>query len=356
MIWKQAVSNLSLWSPIDSFVGVALSAGIMLLLAAVAVNMLLVLVSAWILMYAGIFFLGFGGSRWTSDMAINYYKTVLGIGVQLMTMVLLVGIGNDLLSGFYAKMNKGTLNFEELGIMLVFCFALLILVNKIPSLLSGIITGSGIGHSGIGNFGAGAIAGAAMGAAGMAAGAAGAAVMGGAQNIAGGMSAVKAAFEKAQAGMDSGSGQMPSFGSAGGGTSGGGSDSVNSPFAQAAGFADSSGSDRSSGPTSSDSGGSGQAKAGGQQQGGKGGGMARAATLTVGAAAELAKGAGNLAKNKAVQLATGFQERASETVGGQVAATIRGSMQDSPAFEGNSLAAADDEVAAFVGKTQGTEP
>lgn len=182
MIWKQAVSNLSLWSPIDSFVGAALSVGIMLLLAAIAVNMLLVMVSAWILMYAGIFFLGFGGSRWTSDMAINYYKAVLGIGVQLMAMVLLVSIGNDLLSGFYAKMNKGTLNFEELGVMLVFCFALLILVNKIPSLLSGIITGSGIGHSGIGNFGAGAIAGAAMGAAGMAAtaaGAAGAAVMGG---------------------------------------------------------------------------------------------------------------------------------------------------------------------------------
>ncbi|MGS0066676.1 type IV secretion system protein, partial [Escherichia coli] len=34
---------------------------------------------AWILLYAGVFFLGFGGSRWTSDMAINYYKTVLGL-------------------------------------------------------------------------------------------------------------------------------------------------------------------------------------------------------------------------------------------------------------------------------------
>src|SRR5690554_5729321 len=61
MIWKQAVSNLSAWSPIDSFVGVVLSAGILLLLAVIAVNMLLLLVSAWILMYAGIFFLGFGG-------------------------------------------------------------------------------------------------------------------------------------------------------------------------------------------------------------------------------------------------------------------------------------------------------
>lgn len=362
MIWKQAVSNLSLWSPIDSFVGAALSAGIMLLLAAVAVNMLLILVSAWILMYAGIFFLGFGGSRWTSDMAINYYRTVLGVAVQLMAMVLLVGIGTDLLSGFYAKMNKGTLNFEELGVMLVFCFALLMLVNKIPGLLSGIITGAGIGHSGIGNFGAGAIAGAAIGAAGMtatAASMAGSAIMGGAQNIAGGISAIKAAFEKAQAGTESGSSQMPSFGSAGGSTSDGGGDSGNSPFAQAAGFADSSGSSRSTGARSSDSGGSGQPKAGGKQQGGKGttgGGIARAAALTVGAAAELAKGAGNLAKNKAVQLATDFQERASETVGGQVAATIRGTQQDLPAFEGNSLAAADDEVAAFVGKTQGTEP
>ena len=181
MILKQAFSNSSIWSPVDSFIGVALSLGILILLAVVAINMLLLLVSGWLLMYAGIFFLGFGGSRWTSDMAINYYKTVLGVAVQIMTMVLLVGIGNDLLSSFYARMNTGTLNFEELGVMLVFCVALLMLVNRVPPLVAGIITGSGIGGAGgIGNFGAGAAIGAAMGAASMAAGAAsvaGAAVM-----------------------------------------------------------------------------------------------------------------------------------------------------------------------------------
>ena len=183
MILKQAFRNSSIWSPVDSFIGVALSVGILILLAVVAVNMLLLLVSGWLLMYAGIFFLGFGGSRWTSDMAINYYKTVLGVAAQIMTMVLLVGIGNDLLSSFYARMNTGTLNFEELGVMLVFCVALLMLVNRVPPLVAGIITGSGIGGAGgIGNFGAGAAIGAAMGASSMAAGAAsvaGAAVMGG---------------------------------------------------------------------------------------------------------------------------------------------------------------------------------
>lgn len=188
LILKQALANLSAFSPVDSVIGVALSLGILILLTIVAVNMLLLLVSSWILMYAGIFFLGFGGSRWTSDMAINYYKTVLGVAVQIMTMVLLVGIGNDLLTSFYARMNTGTLNFEELGVMLVFCVALLMLVNRVPPLVAGIITGSGIGGAGgIGNFGAGAAIGAAMGAASMAAGAAsvaGAAVMGGAASAA----------------------------------------------------------------------------------------------------------------------------------------------------------------------------
>ena len=376
MIWKQAITSLSLWSPIDSFVGTALSAGIMLLLAAVAVNMLLILVSAWILMYAGIFFLGFGGSRWTSDMAINYYKTVLGVAVQLFAMVLLVGIGNDLLSTFYAKMNKGALNFEELGVMLVFCFALLMLVSKVPGLLSGVITGAGIGHAGIGNFGAGAVAGAAMGAVGMAATAAsmaGAAVMGGAQSIAGGASAIKAAFEKAQAGMDNGSGQMPSFG---GSSSGGGDGSAGStPFAQAAGFSGSSamgGESSGFGSAGSDTkgekseggdakgknaGGTGQAKANDAKRGqGGGNSLGRAAALTVGTAANLAAGVGNLMKGKAAQLAADFQEGVGKSVPGQVASAIRASAtKDAPAFDGNSLASAgvDDEVAAFVNKTQG---
>lgn len=41
LIWKQAISNLSAWSPVDSLVGAVLSAAIMLLLALIAINMLL---------------------------------------------------------------------------------------------------------------------------------------------------------------------------------------------------------------------------------------------------------------------------------------------------------------------------
>lgn len=336
MIWKQAVTNLSAWQPIDSFVGVVLSAGILLLLAVVAVNMLLLFVSGWILMYAGIFFLGFGGSRWTSEMALSYFRTVLAVAVQLFVMTLLLGIGHDLLSSFYAKMNKGALNFEELGVMLVFCLALLLLITRVPPLVAGIITGGGVAAAGgVGNFSAGAVAGAAMGAAGMAAtaaGMAGAAVMSGAQNIAGGVSAVKAAFDKAQAGIDSGGGQMPSLGQT---TSGGGraaaGEASGSAFAQAAGF-------------------------GGSSSAGAGAGLARAAALAKGTAANLATGAGGVIKEKAVKLASDFKEGADQSLPGKVASAIRGCGADnSVQFDGNSLTGTElnDEVATFVNKSQG---
>ncbi|MGV2463023.1 UNVERIFIED_CONTAM: P-type conjugative transfer protein TrbL, partial [Pseudomonas aeruginosa] len=412
MILKQAFSNSSIWSPVDSFIGVALSLGILILLAVVAINMLLLLVSGWLLMYAGIFFLGFGGSRWTSDMAINYYKTVLGVAVQIMTMVLLVGIGNDLLSSFYARMNTGTLNFEELGVMLVFCVALLMLVNRVPPLVAGVISGTGVGNAGgIGNFGAGAAIGAAMGAASMAAGAAsvaGAAVMGGATSAAGGMSAIKAAFEKAGSSAGGESGGMPMLGGGsdpgsdagsfaqaagfGGGSSSGAG--TTTPLAQAAGFGSSSGSGASGsggsngqqpgksggGPSSKggDEAGSKKAQQGGQQAapGSTGPGLLASAASALGTAgrvtadagANLMQGVGEVAKAKAASMRDAAAERIADTTGGKIAAAIRASAESDqaaaveavPTFGGNNLAGADsaaadpdDEVAAFANREHG---
>ena len=372
MIWKQAIRNLSAWSPIDSFIGAVLSAGILLLLAVIAVNMLLLLVSGWLLSYAGIFFLGFGGSRWTSDMAINYYKTVLGVAVQIMTMVLLVGIGNDLLSSFYARMNTGTLNFEELGVMLVFCLALLMLVNRVPPLVAGVITGSSVGGAGgIGNFGAGAAMGAVMGAATMAAGAAsvaGSAVMGGAASAAGGASAIKAAYSKASAASGEGGGgggmgdtmggvAMAAAGPGGGSSSGGsvfaGMETGSSSGGGSSGASSSGG--KSSEPAGEDSGGGaalgaeGKADAGGKAAGSdaKGGGpgpglapgeqrstgsmLGRAAAIAAGTAGNLAQGSWDVAKAKAASMRESALDRISETTGGKIAAAIRAQDAAAPA-------------------------
>lgn len=156
LIWNQATSNLTLLQPVDSLIAVIISLIVLAVIAVIAVNMLLLLISSWVLMYAGIFFLGFGGARWTTDIAINYFKTVLSVGVQLFVMLLIVGIGSDLLTSFYTKMGKNVLNYEELAVMLIFSIAFFVLISKLPPLLAGIITGSSIGSSaGIGGYTAG---------------------------------------------------------------------------------------------------------------------------------------------------------------------------------------------------------
>ena len=206
-IYYRALEQSSLATAIDSMTAIILSVAILIILALIGVNMLLLLVSGWILAYAGIFFLGFGGSRWTSDMAINYYKTVLGVAVSLFAMVLLVGIGRTFLEDYYLRLNAG-ISLKEMGVMMVASIVLLVLVNKIPPMLSGIVGGGG---GGIGNIGGGAAIGVAAAATGMAT----AMAMASATHAAGGASAIKAAFDAAQGNMDSGSGMFTGAGQGG---------------------------------------------------------------------------------------------------------------------------------------------
>lgn len=197
-IFFKALDETNIRSPLLSAAGMIMAAIILIVLALISINMVILLVSGWILAYAGIFFLGFGGSRWTSDIAINYYKTVLGVAVSLLAMVLLVGIGKTFLDDYYSQMSGG-LNLKEMSVMMVASIVLLVLVNKIPPMLSGIVGGGG---GGIGNLGAGAAIGAAAAATGVATGM----MMASAANAAGGASAIKAAFDAAHSSMESGVG------------------------------------------------------------------------------------------------------------------------------------------------------
>lgn len=160
-IYATAQTNLD-WSP-TSFAAFGISIAVLIIFALVGINMLLQLCSAWVLAYAGIIFLGFGGSYWTKDMAINYFKTVLGVGVSLMTMTLLIGIGTDIVNDTVIQMNSsGAQQLTEMAALLITAITLFMLVDKLPSLVAGIINGASIGSSGIGAFGAGAAVGAAL--------------------------------------------------------------------------------------------------------------------------------------------------------------------------------------------------
>jgi len=288
------------WSVANALLGLVVGLIILVVLALVAVNMLILLVSGWMLAYAGIFFLGFGGSRWTSDMAINYYKTVLGVAASLMTMTLIVGIGQTVLNEYYATLGEG--GYAELAVILVIAIVLYYLVNKIPALISGIITGASVGGaSGMGSAGGGtAMAAAAM--AGAATAAAVSAMTSGATSAAGWGSAIKAAMQQGgeSASKDTGVGGMPSLAGSGSDSSGSAS-GTSTPFGSTMGDSGSTGAASFGAPLSDGSGGAGE---GGSTRGGSGNGEAAApqesdgapqgGTETGGQAASAGHGGGNM--------------------------------------------------------------
>ncbi len=319
-VFGRAISATSAWHPITALGLVGMGLIVLAIFAVVATNMLVLYVSGWMLAYAGIIYLGFGGGRWTSDMAITYYKTVLSIAVQLMGMVLIVGIGQTFVNEYMADMDAG-MTFADMGSFIVAAIVLLILVNKVPPMLGQLAMGGGAGAIGNGLGGSAVMAAAA--AAGAALGLAGGMIASGATNAAGGIQALMAAADKASESMGSGSDTAS-------GMSGGSSDSQ-----QGGGDQPSGGGGNSSSPLAS--------AMGDTSGGGSTGGPSYGKSI----AKNLATGIGQVAKEK-------FMDRTSKTLGGQVAAAIKNGGQSTPTFDGNSLSGTgdtpnlDEEVAAFT--------
>jgi type IV secretion system protein VirB6/type IV secretion system protein TrbL len=409
-IFYTVVDQSSAWSPVTSACGILMGVVILVVLALIATNMLILLVSAWFLAYAGIFFLGFGGSRWTSEMAISYYKTALSLGTQLMAMILLVGIGQGFIQDFNAKMAPG-MNLKDMSVMLVAAAVLLALVNKVPGQLAALVGGGAAASPGFG-------AGAALGAAAMATAAAatGAAAMAaGAKSIAGGAQALMAAVGKANENMATGGGMFAGSGMGAGGASGGGggaasamggngSDAAPAASSGAGGGSSGGGGGGDAGSTSPGSGSSdggssgggeagasssgeggasgGGAGAGGGGEGGASGGGAEAGSgsgkapsaarqmasvvgrYSADVAANLAKGGFAVGKEKMQATAASIKSDISKTVGGQIAAKIAGgasaatqSASAAPQFSQNSVSGSNDtnvdrdaEKAAFANR------
>ncbi len=110
---------------------------VLVVMALIAINMLIMLVSAWVFCYAGVILLGFGGSKWSSDIAINYLRTVLSIGIQLFTMTLIIGIGQSFIDQYFSLIKGDVPDLNSLIVLLLASIILLVLTNKLPLLLSG---------------------------------------------------------------------------------------------------------------------------------------------------------------------------------------------------------------------------
>lgn len=190
----QGLSNLG---PLDR-IAAGFSCGFAALItvfsfAIVATQLFVALVESYIVTGAGVFFLGFGALRFTSDFTQKYLTYAVGVGVKLFMIYLIVGAGQQITQQWVSIL-ADTKTFDNLihNSLIVSAGAIMYAVVSwlVPSFASSLMSGSV-------SLSAGTVAATAAGVVGAAAGTA----LGGASVAAEGVSSIAGAAQAVDAGV-----------------------------------------------------------------------------------------------------------------------------------------------------------
>lgn len=160
MCFKQA----SLFEPVASIMIFLIAIIILICFSLIAYEMTTLIVTAYITISGGVVMMGFLGSEWTRENALNYFTAILGVAVRMFVMQLIFILGYGFVQTMTNAMNIESSNgdYVLLAIVAIIFYGL---IREIPqmaaSLASGRFTMAGGGiHAGVG-----AVAGLAAGAA-----------------------------------------------------------------------------------------------------------------------------------------------------------------------------------------------
>lgn len=140
--------------PFVSFVGAVVCISIVIIYALLAAELAVVLVKSYFLVSISSLFFAFGATELTRPMTVNYFKTVIGIGLQLLTLYFLIGVG-QYVGQNWASMTVQAAQNHELMPMLVILAGVIVyymIVKNVPTFVAGL---SGVG--GFRNYGAAAV-------------------------------------------------------------------------------------------------------------------------------------------------------------------------------------------------------
>jgi type IV secretion system protein TrbL len=159
IVWK-LWQQVSITSPGQSFQLVMIGIVVIIVLGVVSAYMVEALVESYIVVYAGILFLGFGGSRFTSQYSLKVLNYAVSVGAKLFVLELIVALGMQFISQWADATPTSAPGFVELCITLV---TMLALVVMLPSTIQSLINGASFSSGGALMGAVGAAAGTAAG-------------------------------------------------------------------------------------------------------------------------------------------------------------------------------------------------
>lgn len=115
---------------------------IMISFALVGAFLIAALVESYIVISAGVLFMGFGGSGFTSEYAIRIINYAVSVGAKLFILQLLIGLGQSLFMDWLAQLEASNYSMELLIIMVGASIVFLTLTKTIPDLVQSLINGA----------------------------------------------------------------------------------------------------------------------------------------------------------------------------------------------------------------------
>ena len=140
-----ASSSAFLTNPGTSLACVLAAALTVLAFIGITIQFVVAMVESYIIVAAGVIFLGFGGSRWTAPYVERYIGLGVSNGVKIMLLYLLIGVGMNISLDWIPNAQAVATSaspamdaFEVMGASLIF----LMLCWQIPKLFSAVLGGS----------------------------------------------------------------------------------------------------------------------------------------------------------------------------------------------------------------------
>jgi type IV secretion system protein TrbL len=215
----KTVSGIGLVNPVTAFIAAISVVLIVLCFTFIAAFMLVTLAQSYVVIYAGVFFMAFGGSQWTREYALAMLRYSVAVGLKLFVLTLIVGLIMTAARSWQAAYTQDETSMLTLaGLSFICAYLSKTLPEMIQELISGVSSGGG---SPLGGMIAAGMAGVAAGAAGVSAATSGAGLGGAGKSVA---DLIKSSFSGPGSSGGSGGGASPmNFMSSGGGSPGGGS-------------------------------------------------------------------------------------------------------------------------------------
>ena len=137
-VCSMIASRMSVFAPTEALAFMIAGFIIICCFGLIAAQMLLIYVQSYIVLNAGVILLGFGGLSFTREITLKYFQAALSIGAKLFTMILVVGLCQNVMTNWVTGF---TIDLRQLFLLIGVSIVMLALVKAIPDMVGDLING-----------------------------------------------------------------------------------------------------------------------------------------------------------------------------------------------------------------------